>query len=571
MAGYSFSQLIDFTRTSAATYVDSTGKIVTTPASRNLLTYTQEFDNSTVWGPSGVSVTPNAAISPDGTLTADKLVESNTNALHTLIRTITTTAVPYTWSCYIKAAERTFALLYHVESNSGVSINLLTGATGTPSGVVAPTAFTATSVGNGWYRLSMTATATAASNGFRIYTATSLAGGVYQGDGTSGIYIWGAQLEQASAATTYTRNVGGVYPPRFDYDPVTLAAKGLLVEEQRTNLLLRSQEFDVSPAWNIGTNTVTANVIASPDGSANADLFTATATGIGAFLRQQATLAATTTYTVSTFFKKGTADFANITVFDNTDGNRYWFNLNTGAIASTALVGAGYTNASARIENYGNGWFRCIVTFTTKSSTAFSLFATFTDADASLTVTNGKTGYIYGAQLEAGSFATSYIPTVASQVTRSADQASITGPNFSQWYNPVEGSFVAEYSPLAVDNDIALSVSSAAGYGSSIYLPADSSYQFIVVNSTVQAQIDAGTVTALAINKTAAAYKANDFAASVGGGVVVTDTSGTIPTADRAVIGGLEGNTANRFNGHIRSIRYYPTRLGNSQLQALTA
>jgi hypothetical protein len=148
----------------------------------------------------------------------------------------------------------------------------------------------------------------------------------------------------------------------------------------------------------------------------------------------------------------------------------------------------------------------------------------------------------------------------------------MTGTNFSSWYNQSEGTFVVNTSPIAVDNDIAFSVSNSGGYNNSIYYPADSGSQFIAVNGgAVQANIDAGTVTANVPNRVAGAYKAADFAASVNGGAVVSVASGTIPTVDRAVIGGLEANTANRLNGHIRQIAYYNTRLSNNQLQGLTA
>jgi hypothetical protein len=477
----------------------------------------------------------------------------------------------YNGSVYVKAAEIGFAFVLLAGSGfttAGVSVNLSTGAVSTAIG--SPLSAQSVDAGGGWWRVSFNLDAVASANGsLNVYLSSD---GIWANRANaiaigSGIYIWGAQLSDSASLDPYVYNPAAAaastayYGPRFDYDPLTLAAKGLLIEEQRTNLLLRSQEFDVS---------VTANVIASPDGSANADLFTATATGIGAFLRQQATLAATTTYTVSTFFKKGTADFANITVFDSTDGNRYWFNLNTGAIASTALVGAGYTNASARIENYGNGWFRCIVTFTTKSSTAFSLFATFTDADASLTVTNGKTGYIYGAQLEAGSFATSYIPTVASQVTRSADVATMIGDNFKSWYNLNAGTFTVDVDSattgyrtnLQVDdgtlNNRILIQTNNVATAQQYYVVVGGS---AVVNTSAQSYSPSGS-------KTSAAYALNDYAYSVNGATPTADASATVPVVNRLFLG--TEVSSNFLNGHIRSLGYYNTRQPNATLQTLT-
>ena len=87
---------------------------------------------------------------------------------------------------------------------------------------------------------------------------------------------------------------------------------------------------------------------------------------------------------------------------------------------------------------------------------------------------------------------------------------------------------------------------------------------------TGQASLDAGTFTAGQTSKVAAAFKANDFAACIDGGTVATDTSGTIPTVDRAFIGINALGTGDYLNGHIKTIRFYPSRLTDSELVALT-
>ena len=516
---------------------------------------------------------------PNGAPTADTMVASaGVGVLPRIGDTsnpVLIAGVSYNASMYVKAGTYTFFQIY-LNNQGGEWANFtLTGAgTATANGACTASIVAA---GDGWYRVSMTYTAGGTDR--RPFFAMAASGTATRAQswnpaGTETLLIWGAQLEPVTYQTVpgpYVATTSAAYyGPRFDYNPVTLAPLGLLIEEARTNLALRSQEFDVSAVWGVGTNTVTANTTASPDGTTNADTLTATATGTGAFVRQVNAVAATTAYTTTCFFKKGTADFANITVFDGTDGNRYWFNLNTGAIASTAAVGAGFTGLSARIENYGNGWYRCSVTFTTRSVTTLNIFITFTDADASLTLTNGRTGFIYGAQLEAGSFATSYIPTVASQVTRNADVATMTGTNFSSWYNQPEGSWVAEWMPYVVTGTVVAQISAATN-NDRFQLLNDNGGQIAVSTAGVgQGGIDAGTVAAGAVNRLAYAYRTNDTAASLNGGSSVADTTVTLPVVDRLCIGATVA-PAGFLNGHIRQIAYFNTRLPNAQLQTLTA
>ena len=560
LVSQTFDQLLDFTRTSAATFVGSNGLIQNTPASRNLLTWTQQFDNA-AWGKSNTTIAANSTVAPDGTSTADTMLETTTSGTH-IVNTVTYTGT-YTFSVFVKAAGRNFAMV----GNAGVgavSINLTSGEISVSSGTVI--SFSATDAQNGWWRVSVTLTLPTALSIF-VYSSQDgiFANRSYVGDPSLGIYVWGAQLEAASAATTYTRNNGGVFPPRFDYDPVTLAPKGLLIEEQRTNLFTYSEQFD-NAAWTKSNATITANATTSPDGTVDADaLIETTATGTHVTY-QVFTFVAATAYTYSVYVKangRTKFDFASLSGFSPGAS----FDLT--AVTATPL---GATSA-ATITAVGNGWYRCTATRTSAGGSDQAQIRLVDAAGASTYTGDGTSGiYLWGAQLEAGAFATSYIPTVASQVTRTADQCSIVAPNFAPWYNQSEGSFVVSTSPIAVDNDISFSVSNSGGYNNSIYLPADSGSQFVVVNGgSVQANIDAGTFTANTTNRVAAAYKAADFAASVNGGAVVTTASGTIPTVDRAVIGGLEANTANRFNGHIRSVRYFPVRLSNAQLQALTA
>jgi hypothetical protein len=407
----------------------------------------------------------------------------------------------------------------------------------------------------------MTVTATAASNFFGVYVMNDLVNASYAGVAGSGIFIWGAQLE-LGALTDYTRNVGGVFPARFDYDPVTLAPRGLLIEEQRANLLTYSAEFD-NAAWSKVNGSVTANNTTAPDGTTTADLFVVNTSNTQHRVDFVTTVSAGT-YSFSAYVKPSGYNF----VWMRIGGNGGVANISTGEVL--AGVTAGYTFTATAV---GNGWYRLVLTGAAALNDTVRI-NTLPTGDVADYTGDGTSGiFLWGAQLEAGAFATSYIPTVASQVTRAADVAAITGPNFSSWYNQSAGTFVVEGDSAANINNVTVYRVLAAGSGGdalSVYAYNGRWGGSSRVGGVFQADIQqTGSFTANVPAKTAFAYATNDFAVSVSGSTPLTDTSGTIPTVTQLNIGG-EGGTG-VLNGHIRSIRYYPSRLTNAQLQALTA
>jgi hypothetical protein len=184
-------------------------------------------------------------------------------------------------------------------------------------------------------------------------------------------------------------------------------------------------------------------------------------------------------------------------------------------------------------------------------------------------------GTVQFAQLEAGAFATSFIPTAASQATRSADVASMTGANFTSWFNASAGTVLAEFSrPTAIANSFVVDIGDNS-FNELIAIYTNGVPQMAALvrdNNITQASfvfVSGAGVNGLTYRQ-ALAYSANDFAACSNGGTVQTDTVGTLPTATRMGIGSFTLNSQ-FLNGHIRSIRYYPTRLTDAQLQAITA
>ena len=369
--------------------------------------------------------------------------------------------------------------------------------------------------------------------------------------------------------------MGGLFPPRFDYDPVTLAPKGLLVEEQRTNLLTYSEQFD-NAVWSKTRASTVANAATAPDGTMNAEKLVEDTTATSTHTAIQfVTIATATTYTFSVYLKAAERTFARVLVGETTAGARVDVNLSNGAISS-GVVGSGWTLVGATATAVGNGWYRVTVTGTSGANTAGQAYVYAASALGTIIYTgDGTSGiFVWGAQLEAGSFATSYIPTVASQVTRSADVATITGANFSQFYNQSEGTFVVEFSALKPTSVVATALvvdASDGGINNRHYLGVVSGLgeTRTATGGVVQVSLTQAYV-ANQVEKYAYAVKANDFAFARNGSLVGTDTSGSMPTIDRMFLGNAAGSAA-YLNGHIRSIRYYPTRLQDSQLQALTA
>lgn len=391
--------------------------------------------------------------------------------------------------------------------------------------------------------------------------STALPSGVTFSRGSSATYY-----DSAGVLQTASSNVA-----RIDYNPATLVSRGLLIEEARTNLMLRSDAFD-NASWSKGAATITANNTTAPDGTSGADKITTSAGAAGNATQTSASSTADI-HTCSIFVKAGSGvTWVCLYVQSNSVNRRTWFNISAGTKGTE-------TASTGTITDCGNGWYRITCT------SAANIVATegqcridMVDANGSQTFA-GAAGtefvYIWGGQLELGAFATSYIATAGSTVARSADSASMTGTDFSSWYNQSEGTFVSETECAGISAAAFAGQVSNAGNTNYIdvfrFQPATGT--FLVSDASVsQVVLNAGAGQAAASNvfvKAAFAYKVNDFAGCRNGGTVATDTSGSVPTVDRLWIGNSDGSY--RLNGHIKSINYYNTRLPDASLQTLTA
>lgn len=362
--------------------------------------------------------------------------------------------------------------------------------------------------------------------------------------------------------------------PRFDYNPITLACKGLLIEETRANIFEYSEDFS-QPYWVQAQATVTTAQGTSPANTNTANLVSEQAVnadhGVYAFFG--ATNA--TPYTASIFAKKKDRDFIFFTFFNNNgvfNGNHVWFNLATGQVAT---VQAGIT---ATITAYKDGWYRCTATQTSAATAGgyVGFFQSTVDAELTYVGDTAKGTYMWGAQLEVGSFPTSYIPTTTTSLTRNADVATMTGTNFSDWFNAAEGALQVSgfyytapanttQPPLASINDgtinNSIEIRRSNNNGSPFVRMA------MYDTGALQTSSNLGATQGQPVNAVFA-YKVNDLAGAINGNATILDTVATVPSnVDRLQIG--YNNTA-YMNGWLSKINYYPQRLTNNEVRAFS-
>jgi hypothetical protein len=378
------------------------------------------------------------------------------------------------------------------------------------------------------------------------------------------------QLAFTRASTATRVNASGLVEavasgvPRLDY--LNSTCPKLLLEPQRTNIITFSEQFN-NAAWSTGNATVTANQTISPDGTTNADKLAASIaiTTNPAELIQSTSQAANTAHSYSVYAKKSTSNFIAMRL-TSVAGNPYvWFNLNTGTVGT---VQSGLTGS---IVSVGNGWYRCTVTGTTQAVIGVNrVDIAVSDNNGSFVCAINGSIFLWGCQVEAGAYASSYIPTTTAAVTRVADACSKTG--ISSLIGQTEGTIFADITiPTmtgAGGNLIAMSLFNPGLTVATVIDIYDTGDLFAVhVNVTTQGFITKNGLTA-GRHKVAFGYKANDFVLYVDGTLVGTDTSGTVGAQDSV---GLQYST-NQFIGqqYVSQSLLFKTRLTNAQLAELT-
>lgn len=551
--------------TNASTYHQTTGtayygpRIDYDPTTLVAQNFFQQSDNlaSSWWTTSNGSATANATVGPTGVANAVLLTEDTSSLAHQMASAFAQTAnLTYVISVYAKANS---AGRYLTITGGGISgagewpVWDLFGGTAAQTGATTIVkSVSIASAGNGWYRCSARVVPTNAS-AFVFALANSTVAGTspsYAGNGTSGLYLWGAQLNEGGVALPYTATTTAAI--------TQCAPLGLLVEEARTNQLLNSSDY-TNASW-AKTNVVAAvSAVLSPDGTA-AQSLTATAAVATNMIVNTPLVASGTSYTYSVYMRAGTG---------NTVGNAVLLRNNTTAtnlLGVTIDLGTGvltYTvGATGATSTYvGNGWWRITL----------SVSAGITATDGLITYIGWTGGtaaagdfiYAWGAQLEAGAFPTSYIPTAAAAVTRNADNATITP---GAWYNQPSGTIVA----VADTNNTAgiggLWNSNTGSAPGNFVSGGNVSFGLSSVFST-------GITSALSKGvqfKTAYSYIVSNHNACTNGSAVVNNTNATVIATPVGIGIGSSGGSSNFLNGHIKSLAYYNTALSNAQLQSLT-
>ena len=397
-----------------------------------------------------------------------------------------------------------------------------------------------------------------------------------------------ADAVSGQSLVTFTRASAGTYVgsdgliktaaenvPRFDHNPVTGECLGLLVEEQRTNLLLRSEEFD-NAAWTGNTN-VTPNTSISPAGTTTAD--TLAISTPGTWLLQSVAIASGATLAFSVHAKELATAFALIRISNstNTSYRDVWFDLSSGSVATAGGSGGDIVSAVGAIEQSQNGFYRISVIAVTSGITNAVARITTVGSDGSFT--RAGSIYIWGADLQPGAFPTSYIPTTDSAATRSADVASISGSNYSGWFNASQGTMFADVIPLmaaGIAGQRAIAVFSDGTYSNSIGLSkaaTDSAYRGdVFTGGSAQAALTGSSYAAGQASRLALGYASNNVNLADNGQIGVQDNTVNLPTGlNRLDLRDQTGASLGQPSVILKRLTYWPQRLSNSTLQSITA
>jgi len=358
--------------------------------------------------------------------------------------------------------------------------------------------------------------------------------------------------------------------PRFDFNPTTLVCNGLLIEEARTNSLTNNTmqgavvgtPGTLPTSWAIALQGLTQEIVGA-----------GTIKGIE---YSDIRLSGTTTAANPLIQFVGSTTVAAL--IDQTWSSSFYLAVVGGSlsnITSVAHLISERTVAGTVVAN--------------KIGPNVSPTSLFVRSSYTATLTGVTTAFVYGAvrfaiasgvavdvtlriglpQLELGSFATSVIKTSSAAVTRNADIATMTGTNFSDWYSAGAGGIVVRVLPSTVSGTRPALQLDDATANEVIALRGNTTNPELVIvdGGSPQAQIDAGTIDANTAYNLGAAWNTDNCAAAVNGGAAVTDTSATIPTVTQALLG---SDGTNYLNGNIQTLRYWPQRIINAEVQAFS-
>jgi hypothetical protein len=385
---------------------------------------------------------------------------------------------------------------------------------------------------------------------------------------------WSSQGFTITTSSTFGIVKAANNEPRFDHTSAGVC-RGLLIEEGRTNLFLRSEEFDAAYWTEVRASVPTPNTAISPSGSLNADKLVEDASNNTHMVYRVLNTGSLAAHTFSVFAKADGRNFVYLACADGFSANSdAYFNLSNGTLGT---IGA---NATASITAFGNGWYRCSVTATPTSTTSNGFYIQTASANGIISYEgDGASGiFIWGAQLEAGSFPTSYIPTTTGTLARGADVCSITGGDFNNFYNQSEGTLFADVSGLM--NTTLIGNRSFFAISDGTYNNYLSIWKASSIASIRGEGVTGGGANQFTLSnpyapstqyKVALGVKTNNTNMAANGSLKTTDTSVTLPsTMNRLDLRDPTAAAGGHPSGHIAAIRYFKKRLPDAKLVTLT-
>lgn len=375
--------------------------------------------------------------------------------------------------------------------------------------------------------------------------------------------------------------------PRVEYDPDTLAVRGLLIEPARYNFLLRSEEFD-NASWSKIRASVTPSQARAPDGELSGDKLIEDTTAAESHYAIQVYTKGSTTevqpYCFSVFVKAAERSALRL-VCQGSSGSansaRANFDLVTGTVSVAPVISGQFDNAQAKIEKWGNGWYRCSLNFRVNNDgqaglqTAVILLNSPTGSNYTGNGTSGL--YLWGAQLEKGVHPTSYIPTTTVAIERKRDVCTVA--SLTPWFNETAGTIFVEYlvpwTYLSTDPVSTRRLAQADGGDETqrhlIYLNAGNVRGNTTTGNVQQTDVSAGTMTPGVVERVAHAWAENDVATIKTGNTIKLDTVASMPTPITTFRLGAAATAGTEPIAYLRKVRFYPRRLSNAELAALVA
>jgi hypothetical protein len=382
----------------------------------NLATYSEDLTDAD-WVKSSLTVTGNAVIAPDGSMSADKLTESNGASYRKVLQNFgaTLNATMHTFSIQVKSAGRDWVVLRSDNLSVGSYFNISTGTLGTDT---TGNGASITSMGNGWYECSISIIMDGVSDRPALYIAAGNENGNYQGDGVSGIYAWGAQVTESLKVLPYVKTLASAVTQTFtetlrvEYDAATGKNLGALIEGGSTNLALYSEDFSKT-AWSKAETSVLSNTAIAPDGTFSADTLIPNTSG-------NSTTAGNAT-TDNRLFQQS----ASISTSTDITNSVYVKSVSGSSSLLSIYIQVGDSIKGITTVTVTNDWQRVDVS------------GVISTGLLRLTICTEESVYIWGGQSEILPFATSYIRTEGSAVSRSGDSlnlpvTSIPAPSLEQ-------------------------------------------------------------------------------------------------------------------------------------------